>query len=74
MDIKHEIEKANKEAARRMMNAEPALVDIAPAGEVIPGMEDKMILHSGPPVDWQQVSCDQLRAHGTCLQRGRKTP
>ncbi len=55
MDIKHEIEKANKEAALRMMNAEPVLVDIAPAGEVIPGMEGKMITHAGPPIRWQDM-------------------
>ncbi|HAL62592.1 MAG TPA: hypothetical protein DCP08_09345 [Chloroflexi bacterium] len=54
-DIKHEIERANSEAARRMVAADPVLVDIAPAGEVIPGFKDKMVLHSGPPVDWQHM-------------------
>ena len=54
-DIKHEIETANAEAVRRMVAANPVLVDIAPASEVIPGLEDKMVLHSGPPVDWHQM-------------------
>ncbi|MDH4268234.1 MAG: DUF1116 domain-containing protein, partial [Deltaproteobacteria bacterium] len=51
-DIKQKIEGANSEAVKRLNTADPALVDIAPAGEVIPGLQDKMILHSGPPVDW----------------------
>lgn len=55
MDIKQKIEQANAEAAQRLISAEPFLVDIAPAGEVIPGMKDKIITHSGPPVSWQNM-------------------
>lgn len=55
MDIKEKIEKANKEAVRRLTSGEPVLVDIAPAGEVIPGMKGKMITHAGPPIEWQQM-------------------
>jgi len=55
MDIKQKIEEANEEAARRMVQGEPVLVDIAPAGEVIPGMEGKMITHAGPPIPWQDM-------------------
>jgi hypothetical protein len=55
-DIKQKIETANAEAVRRMNEADPVLVDIAPAGEVIPGLKDRMVLHSGPPVDWQRMS------------------
>ncbi len=54
-DIKQKIESANLEAARRINAADPVLVDIAPAGEVIPGLEDRMILHSGPPIDWHHM-------------------
>jgi hypothetical protein len=54
-DIKQKIEAANLEAVRRINAADPVLVDIAPAGEVIPGLEDRMILHSGPPIDWHQM-------------------
>ncbi len=61
-DIKHEIEAANAEALRRMVAADPVLVDIAPAAEVIPGLEEKMVLHSGPPVDWQSMSGAQKGA------------
>jgi len=55
MDIKQKIEKANEEAAQRISLGDPVLVDIAPAGEVIPGMKGKMITHSGPPIEWRRM-------------------
>jgi hypothetical protein len=55
MDIKQKIESANEEAARRLTTGDPVLVDIAPAGEVIPGMQGKMITHAGPPIEWQNM-------------------
>lgn len=55
MSIKLKIEQANAEAGRRLNAAEPVLVDIAPAGEVIPGMRDKMVTHSGPPISWEKM-------------------
>jgi len=55
-DIKAKIDAANAEAVRRMNEADPVLVVIASAGEVIPGLNDRMVLHSGPPVDWQRMS------------------
>ena len=64
MDIKQKIKEANSEALDRMIAGNPVLVDIAPAGEVVPGLEDKMILHSGPPIDWQRMSGAQK---GACI-------
>ena len=55
MDIKQRIEQANQDATQRLINGEPVLVDIAPAGEVIPGLVDKMVLHSGPPIEWSRM-------------------
>jgi hypothetical protein len=55
MDIKQKIEKANEEAAQRLIAGDPVLVDIVPAGEVIPGMQDQMITHAGPPIEWQRM-------------------
>jgi hypothetical protein len=54
-DIKQKIEAANLETVRRINAADPVLVDIAPAGEVIPGLEGRMILHSGPPIEWHHM-------------------
>lgn len=56
MDIKQKIEAANQQALQRMLDADPVLVDIAPAGEVIPGMRDRLILHAGPPITWDRMS------------------
>ncbi len=55
MDIKQKIEKANEEAVGRLTSGDPVLVDVAPAGEVIPGMEGMMITHSGPPIEWGRM-------------------
>jgi len=55
MDIKLKIENANKEAAHRLSSGDPILVDIAPAGDVIPGLEGKMITHAGPPIEWGRM-------------------
>ena len=55
MDIKQKIEKANEEAANRLNQGDPVLVDIAPAGDVIPGLTGKMVIHSGPPIEWKRM-------------------
>jgi hypothetical protein len=49
------IAKANAEALRRMLAANPVLIDVKPAGEVIQGLGDKVLLHSGPPVTWERM-------------------
>ena len=55
MEIKQRIEIANQETTERLIQGEPVLVDIAPAGEVIPGIEDRMVLHAGPPIEWSRM-------------------
>ena len=55
MDIKKKIQEANLEAFNRIVAADPVLIDVAPANEIIPGLKDKMILHSGPPVTWEKM-------------------
>ena len=54
------IERANQEAIRRMLAGDPVLVDVVPAGEAIPELDERMILHAGPPVDWQRM-CGPMR-------------
>lgn len=54
-DLKKRIEEANMEAVIRFNSAEPVLVDIAEAKEVIPALEEHMILHSGPSIDWEHM-------------------
>ena len=54
------IEQANQEAIRRMLAAEPVLVDVVPASEAIPHLGDRTILHAGPPIDWARM-CGPMR-------------
>src|SRR5207248_1938601 len=56
------IDAANAEAVRRLDGAAPVLVDVVPAREVVPGLGERMVLHSGPPVGWQRMSGAQRGA------------
>lgn len=60
------IETANDEVFQRLVKGDPVLVDVAPAGEVLPGLEDRMILHAGPPVEWNRT-CGALRGGAICI-------
>ena len=51
-----DIEKANREAVERMMEARPVLVGLGKARDVIPGMRDNLLLHAGPPITWDRMS------------------
>jgi len=50
------IDKANQTAVGRMMEARPILKGVAPARDVIPGMRDNLLLHAGPPIEWERMS------------------
>lgn len=50
------IDVANAEAVSRIKAAQPILVDIQKALDVIPGMHEKMILHAGPPISWERMA------------------
>jgi len=54
------VETANREALRRMAEAEPVLVDVRPAAELIVGLRPRMVLHAGPPIAWSEM-CGPLR-------------
>lgn len=47
---------ANTEAVTRMMRAQPVVIGVAKARDVIPGMSDRTFLHAGPPIDWHHTS------------------
>ena len=49
------IAKANAEGLRRMLAAEPVLLDVVPAGKAMPGLKDRVLLHSGPPITWKRM-------------------
>lgn len=49
------IEQANQDALRRLLSADPVLIDVIPASEAIPALKNHMILHSGPPIEWADM-------------------
>ncbi len=51
-----DVNKANKEALERVLSARPMLVGMGKAGEVIPEMGERMLLHAGPPIEWERMS------------------
>ena len=62
VSIRDKINQANEEAAGRIIAADPVLVDVVPAGMVVPGLTDRMVLHAGPPVSWAEMSGAQRGA------------
>ena len=51
-----DLAQANQTAVERMMTARPLLKGVATARDVIPGMRDRLILHAGPPIEWERMS------------------
>jgi len=51
-----DIDQANKTALERMMGARPVLKTVATARDVVPGMKDGLLLHAGPPIEWERMS------------------
>ncbi|WP_347058840.1 DUF1116 domain-containing protein [Blastococcus sp. HT6-30] len=61
---------ANRTAVERLLAAGAVLVDVRPAREVI-GLADRMLLHSGPPLEWENASGPMRGALiGACLFEG----
>lgn len=71
MTVKESIAQANEQVVERLTQGDPVLVDVAPAAEVIPGMHDRMITHSGPPIEWRRMCGAQQGALiGSVLYEG----
>jgi hypothetical protein len=51
-----DIDAANREVLDRILAAQPVLVGVGHALDVIPGMEPNLFLHAGPPVTWERAS------------------
>src|SRR3954467_473238 len=55
------IDEANAEVLRRMLAADPVLVGVRRAGELIAELDaERLILHAGPPLAWDRM-CGPLR-------------
>lgn len=49
------VESANHKAFDSYQSAQPVLRGIGVASKVLPAMADRMILHSGPPIAWEEM-------------------
>lgn len=49
------LEAANEKAYATFLAAQPILVGAGAAREHLPGMGDRMILHAGPPIAWEEM-------------------
>jgi Protein of unknown function (DUF1116) len=66
-----DIDASNVQALKRVTEARQVLVDVRPAGEVIPGMQRETVLHAGPPIDWERLSPPvRAAAIGAMLHEG----
>jgi hypothetical protein len=59
-ELKSKVEAANSAALTRLLTGDPVLVDVAPARDVVEGLEDRLILHAGPPIAWERM-CGAMR-------------
>jgi hypothetical protein len=50
------IARANDEAIERIESAQPHLVGVGTARDLLPGISDNTILHAGPPIEWADMS------------------
>jgi hypothetical protein len=56
-----DIERANAAALSRILAADPWLVGVRRAGDLIPELDaERLILHAGPPLGWERM-CGPLR-------------
>ncbi len=51
-----DLARANQTAVERMMAARPMLTTLERASEVVPGMRPDLLLHAGPPIEWERMS------------------
>src|SRR5689334_1485561 len=65
---------ANATAVERILTSQPMLVDVGPAGDAISGLTGRILLHSGPPIEWSRM-CGPVQgaAIGACLFEGWAT-
>ena len=48
-------EDANKEVLKRLQDSEVFVVGMGIALDVVPGMKKNLIMHAGPPIEWERM-------------------
>lgn len=65
------VEAANAATLKRLLDSRPVFTDVTRAGDAIPGLEPHTILHSGPPIAFEDMCDPQQRAvEGAALFEG----
>ncbi|WP_440898055.1 DUF1116 domain-containing protein [Amphibacillus sp. Q70] len=59
-----EINVQNQRVIEKLKGAEPFLVDVVPAHTVIPELNDKVLLHAGPPIRYEEMTGPM---QGSCM-------
>lgn len=55
------VEKANEEVIKKILSSRVLLTDVSTAGKEIPFLKGMSILHSGPPLPWEEM-CETMRS------------
>ncbi|WP_426351165.1 acyl-CoA synthetase FdrA [Alloiococcus sp. CFN-8] len=58
------IDEKNNQVIERLKAAQPFLVDVVPAKSVIKELEDKVLLHAGPPIEYHEMTGPM---QGSCI-------
>lgn len=58
------IDEANQAVISKIIESQPFLVDVVPAKSVIEVLNEKTLLHSGPPMKWENMSSPMK---GSCI-------
>lgn len=59
-----EIEKANAEVIEKMKSSQPFLMDVVPAKSVIDILNNRVLLHAGPPIEFENMTGPM---QGSCI-------
>ncbi|WP_027108132.1 DUF1116 domain-containing protein [Lacticigenium naphthae] len=55
-DHANEIDESNNKVISRMKNSQPFLTDVVPANSVIEELNGKVLLHAGPPIQYNEMT------------------
>lgn len=58
------IDEANQAVIDKIVASAPFLLDVVPAKSVIPALNDNVLLHAGPPIQWEEMT-DPMQ--GSCV-------
>jgi hypothetical protein len=66
------IDQQNAAVIAALHNARPRLIGLARAGDVIPELDEGLVLHAGPPIRWAEMSpAMQAAVAGSLIFEGR---